>query len=68
MKQPTSWQPVSRIKGRHDVILGYEIMTTLFHQEDQLISRISYSRDEKKKQMSYLFPKQGKGQNTKYRD
>ena len=52
MKQPMFWQPVSRIKWRHYIIIGCGIMTlylctkrSLFHQEDHLISRISYSRD-----------------------
>ena len=62
MKQPTSWQPVSRIKWRHDVILGRDIMTlflctkrSLFYQEDHLISRISYSRDNNS--MTHRFQK-----------
>ena len=41
MKQPTSWQPVSRIKRRHYVIIERDIMTlylctkrSLVHQEN----------------------------------
>ena len=55
MTQPTSWQPVSRIKWRHITtwhysyydVLFVQQKRSLFHQEDHLISRISHSRDNK---------------------
>ena len=53
MKQSTSWQPVSRIKWRHDVIIGRDIMTLYlcnrnshyFIKRTNYISRIDNSRD-----------------------